>query len=57
MDWISNKNNLDILKSWQLMNLYTDVIWFYFLKESEFNIYNQNEMIARAKKLIKQQKQ
>ena len=52
-----SKNNLDILKSWQLMNLYTDVIWFYFLKESEFNIYNQNEMIAKSKKLIKQQKQ
>lgn len=52
-----NKNNLDILQSWQLMNLYTDVIWFYFLKESEFNIYNQNEMIVRARKLIKQQKQ
>ena len=52
-----NKNNLGILQSWQLMNLYTDVIWFYFLKESEFNIYNQNEMIVRAKKLIKQQKQ
>ena len=57
MDLICSKNNLDILKSWQLMNLYTDVIWFYFLKESEFNIYNQNEMIIRAKKLIKQQKQ
>ena len=54
---VSNKNNLDILQSWQLMNLYTDVIWFYFLKESEFNIYNQNEMIVRARKLIKQQKQ
>ena len=52
-----NKNNLGILQSWQLMNLYTDVIWFYFLKESEFNIYNQNEMIVRARKLIKQQKQ
>ena len=52
-----SKNNLDILKSWQLMNSYTDVIWFYFLKESEFNIYNQNEMIIRARKLIKQQKQ
>ena len=52
-----SKNNLAILKSWQLMNLYTDVIWFYFLKESEFNIYNQNEMIVRARKLIKQQKQ
>ena len=52
-----NKNNLGILQSWQLMNLYTDVIWFYFLKESEFNIYNQNEMIKRARKLIKQQKQ
>jgi len=54
---VSNKNNLDILQRWQLMNLYTDVIWFYFLKESEFNIYNQNEMIVRARKLIKQQKQ
>ena len=54
---VCNKNNLGILKSWQLMNLYTDVIWFYFLKESEFNIYNQNEMIKRARKLIKQQKQ
>ena len=54
---VCNKNNLDILQSWQLMNLYTDVIWFYFLKESEFNIYNQNEMIVRARKLIKQQKQ
>ena len=52
-----SKNNLAILKSWQLMNLYTDVIWFYFLKKSEFNISNQNEMITRAKKLIKQQKQ
>ena len=52
-----SKNNLAILKSWQLMNLYTDVIWFYFLKKSEFNIYNQNEMIVRARKLIKQQKQ
>ena len=52
-----SKNNLGILKSWQLMNLYTDVIWFYFLKKSEFNISNQNEMIVRAKKLIKQQKQ
>ena len=52
-----NKNNLGILQSWQLMNLYTDVIWFYFLKESEFNIYNQNEMIVRARKLIKRQKQ
>ena len=52
-----NKNNLGILQSWQLMNLYTDVIWLYFLKESEFNIYNQNEMIVRARKLIKQQKQ
>ena len=52
-----NKNNLGILQSWQLMNLYTDVIWFYFLKKSEFNISNQNEMITRAKKLIKQQKQ
>ena len=54
---VCNKNNLGILKNWQLMNLYTDVIWFYFLKESEFNIYNQNEMIKRARKLIKQQKQ
>ena len=54
---VCNKNNLDILQSWQLMNLYTDVIWFYFLQESEFNIYNQNEMIVRARKLIKQQKQ
>ena len=54
---VCNKNNLGILKSWQLMNLYTDVIWFYFLKESDFNIYNQNEMIIRARKLIKQQKQ
>ena len=54
---VSNKNNLDILQRWQLMNLYTDVIWFYFLKESEINIYNQNEMIVRARKLIKQQKQ
>ena len=54
---VCNKNNLGILQSWQLMNLYTDVIWFYFLKESEFNIYNQNEMIVRARKLIKQQKQ
>ena len=53
---VCNKNNLGILKSWQLMNLYTDVIWFYFLKEGEFNIYNQNEMIVRARKLIKQQK-
>ena len=52
-----SKNNLGILKSWQLMNLYTDVIWFYFLKKSESNISNQNEMIVRAKKLIKQQKQ
>ena len=52
-----SKNNLAILKSWQLMNLYTDVIWFYFLKKSEFNISKQNEMIVRAKKLIKQQKQ
>jgi hypothetical protein len=39
------------------MNLYTDVIWYYFLKESDFNIYNQKEMIVRARKLIKQQKQ
>ena len=54
---VCNKNNLGILKSWQLMNLYTDVIWIYFLKESEINIYNQNEMIIRARKLIKQQKQ
>ena len=54
---VCNKNNLGILQSWQLMNLYTDVIWFYFLKESEFNIYNQNEMIVRTRKLIKQQKQ
>ena len=52
-----SKNNLRILKNWQLMNLYTDVIWFYFLKKSEFNISNQHEIIARAKKLIKQQKQ
>ena len=52
-----SKNNLGILKNWQLMNLYTDVIWFYFLKKSEFNISNQHEIIARAKKLIKQQKQ
>ena len=52
-----NKNNLGILQSWQLMNLYTDVIWLYFLKESEFNIYNQNEMIVRTRKLIKQHKQ
>ena len=54
---VCNKNNLGILQSWQLMNLYTDVIWFYFLKKSEINIYNQNEMIVRARKLIKQQKQ
>ena len=54
---VCNKNNLGILQSWQLMNLYTDVIWFYFLKESEFNIFNQNEMIVRVRKLIKQQKQ
>ena len=54
---VCNKNNLGILQSWQLMNLYTDVIWFYFLKESEFNIYNQKEMIVKARKLIKQQKQ
>jgi len=52
-----SENNLAILKSWQLMNIYTDVIWFYFLKKSEINISNQNEMIVRAKKLIKQQKQ
>ena len=54
---VCNKNNLGILQSWQLMNLYTDVIWYYFLKESDFNIYNQKEMIVRARKLIKQQKQ
>ena len=54
---VCNKNNLGILQSWQLMNLYTDVIWFYFLKKSEINVYNQNEMIVRARKLIKQQKQ
>ena len=47
---VCNKNNLGILKSWQLMNLYTDVIWIYFLKESEISIYNQNEMIIRARK-------
>ena len=52
-----SKNNLGILKSWQLMNLYTDVIWFYFLKESDINFYSQNQMVVRAKKLIKQQKQ
>jgi len=54
---VCNKNNLGILQSWQLMNLYTDVIWYFFLKESDFNIYNQKEMIVRARKLIKQQKQ
>ena len=50
------KNNLDTLRSWQLMNLYTDLIWFYFLEESDLNFFNQN-MIVRAKKLIKQQMQ
>ena len=52
-----SKNNLDILKSWQLMNSYTDVIWFYFIKESDLNFLSQNQMVAKAKKLIKQQKQ
>ena len=52
-----SKNNLDILKSWQLMNSYTDVIWFYFIKESGLNFFSQNQMVAKAKKLIKQQKQ
>ena len=52
-----SKNNLDILKSWQLMNSYTDVIWFYFIKESDLNFFSQNQMVAKAKKLIKQQKQ
>ena len=51
-----NKNNLETLRSWQLMNLYTDLIWFYFLEESDLNFFNQN-IIARAKKLIKQQMQ
>ena len=51
-----NKNNLETLRSWQLMNLYTDLIWFYFLEESDLNFFNQN-MIVRAKKLIKQQMQ
>ena len=50
------KNNLDTLMSWQLMNIYTDLIWFYFLEESDLNFFNQN-MIVRAKKLIKQQMQ
>lgn len=49
-----SKNNLDILKSWQLMNSYTDVIWFYFIKESDLNFFSQNQMVAKAKKLIKQ---
>ena len=39
------------------MNSYTDVIWFYFIKESDLNFFNQNQMVAKAKKLIKQQKQ
>lgn len=50
------KNNLETLRSWQLMNLYTDLIWFYFLEESDLNFFNQN-MIVRTKKLIKQQMQ
>ena len=50
------KNNLEKLRSWQLMNLYTDLIWFYFLEEIDLNFFDQN-MIVRAKKLIKQQMQ
>ena len=50
------KNNLDTLRSWQLMNLYTDLIWFYFLEETNLNFFNKN-MIVITKKLIKQQKQ
>jgi len=50
------KNNLEKLRSWQLMNLYTDLIWFYFLEEIDLNFFDQN-MIIRAKKLIKQQMQ
>ncbi len=38
------------------MNLYTDLIWFYFLEEIDLNFFDQN-MIVRAKKLIKQQMQ
>ena len=52
-----SKNNLDILKSWQLLNSYIDVIWFYFIKESDLNFFSQNQMVAKAKKSIKQQKQ
>ena len=51
-----SKNNLGILKSWQLMNSYTDIIWFYFLKESDLNFYSHNQ-IVRARKFIKQQMQ
>ena len=52
-----SKKNLDILKSWQLLNSYIDVIWFYFIKESDLNFFSQNQMVAKAKKSIKQQKQ
>ena len=52
----NSKSNFHTIKDWQLMNLYTDLIWFYFLEESDLNFFNQN-MIVRAKKLIKQQMQ
>ena len=51
-----NKKNLGMLKNWQLMNLYTDVIWFYFLKERGLNNHNLNQ-IVKAENLIKQKMQ
>ena len=52
----NSKNNFHTIKNWQLMNLYTDSIWFYFLMENGLNKQNQNYLFL-TEELIKQQLQ
>ena len=52
----NSKNNFHTIKNWQLMNLYTDSIWFYFLMENGLNKQNQNYLFL-TEELIKQQMQ
>ena len=52
----NSKNNFHTIKNWQLMNLYTDSIWFYFLMENGLNKQDQNYLFL-TEELIKQQMQ
>ena len=54
----NSKNNFHTIKDWQLMNLYTDLIWFYFLIENGLDLNKQNRnYLFLTEELIKQQMQ